>query len=87
MFDTRRDSNRGVERVRGLLCVMCALSALVAVMGAQAAVVTPTPPATKARAYILQDYDSGKVLVEANADEPLEPASITKMMTVYVVLA
>ena len=66
---------------------MCALSALVAVMGAQAAVVTPTPPATKARAYILQDYDSGKVLVEANADEPLEPASLTKMMTVYVVLA
>ena len=73
--------------MRGLLSVVCGLSALLGVMGTHAAVVTPTPPATKARAYILQDYDSGKVLVEANADEPLEPASLTKMMTAYVVLA
>ncbi len=54
---------------------------------AHAAVVTPTPPAIKARAYILKDYDSGEVLVEANADERMDPASLTKMMTVYVVLA
>ena len=47
----------------------------------------PTPPAIEARAYILQDYDSGTVLVEVNADERMEPASLTKMMTTYVVLA
>jgi D-alanyl-D-alanine carboxypeptidase (penicillin-binding protein 5/6) len=63
------------------------LVALALVAVSQAAVVTPTPPSIKARAYILQDYDSGKVLVEVNADERMEPASLTKMMTVYVVLA
>jgi len=60
---------------------------LFAVLAASAAVMKPTPPDVKARAYILQDYESGEVLVEVNADEPLEPASLTKMMTVYVVLA
>jgi len=54
---------------------------------ATAAVLNPTPPQIKARSYILQDYDSGRVLVEVNADEAVEPASLTKMMTVYVVLA
>jgi D-alanyl-D-alanine carboxypeptidase (penicillin-binding protein 5/6) len=60
---------------------------MAAMLVAQSAVVQPTPPAIKARAYILQDYDSGRVLAEVNADEPVEPASLTKMMTVYVVLA
>ena len=60
---------------------------LFTVLAAPGAVMKPTPPDIKARAYILQDYESGEVLVEVNADEPLEPASLTKMMTVYVVLA
>jgi D-alanyl-D-alanine carboxypeptidase (penicillin-binding protein 5/6) len=64
-----------------------AIVAMTAMLVAQAAVVKPTPPAIKARAYILQDFDSGKVLVELNADETVEPASLTKMMTVYVALA
>jgi D-alanyl-D-alanine carboxypeptidase (penicillin-binding protein 5/6) len=70
-----------------MLSIVCGLVALALVTVSQAAVVTPTPPSIKARAYILQDYDSGKVLVEVNADERMEPASLTKMMTVYVVLA
>lgn len=73
--------------MRGMLSALCASSALLVVMVAQAAVVTPTPPAIEARAYILQDYYSGEVLVEVNADERMEPASLTKMMTVYAVLA
>ncbi len=73
--------------MRGVLSIFFALSAVLAMVTAQAAVVTPTPPAIKARAYILKDYDSGEVLVEANADEHMDPASLTKMMTVYVVLA
>ena len=60
---------------------------MMATLAVEAAVVKPTPPAVKARAYILQDYDSGRVLVEVNADEQVEPASLTKMMTVYVALA
>jgi D-alanyl-D-alanine carboxypeptidase (penicillin-binding protein 5/6) len=73
--------------VRRILVVAFGLSALIATLVVEAAVVKPTPPTLKARAYILQDYDSGSVLVEVNADERLEPASLTKMMTVYVALA
>ncbi|MBZ0344541.1 serine hydrolase, partial [Salmonella enterica subsp. enterica serovar Infantis] len=36
-------------------------------------------------AWILMDYASGKVLAEGNADEKLDPASLTKIMTSYVV--
>ncbi|MBN1378285.1 MAG: D-alanyl-D-alanine carboxypeptidase [Gammaproteobacteria bacterium] len=45
----------------------------------------PAPPALGAKAYILQDFHSGKVIVEHNADDRIEPASITKIMTAYVV--
>jgi serine-type D-Ala-D-Ala carboxypeptidase (penicillin-binding protein 5/6) len=45
----------------------------------------PDPPPVAARAYILQDFHSGVVLAEANADEALEPASLTKVMSVYIV--
>ncbi|MEM9056075.1 MAG: D-alanyl-D-alanine carboxypeptidase family protein [Pseudomonadota bacterium] len=46
---------------------------------------TPAPPAIGARSYQLIDHNSGKVLAESNADEIIEPASITKLMTAYVV--
>ena len=42
-------------------------------------------PALPAKAWLLMDYDSGEVLAAANADEPLPPASLTKMMTSYLV--
>ena len=43
------------------------------------------PPALPAKAWLLMDYDSGQVLASANADEALPPASLTKMMTSYLV--
>jgi D-alanyl-D-alanine carboxypeptidase (penicillin-binding protein 5/6) len=45
----------------------------------------PEAPPVDARAWILMDYASGKVLAEGNADEQLDPASLTKIMTSYVV--
>ncbi|MAT49886.1 MAG: serine-type D-Ala-D-Ala carboxypeptidase [Porticoccaceae bacterium] len=45
----------------------------------------PAPPDIAARAWILMDAQTGKVLVEHNADERLPPASLTKMMTSYVI--
>ena len=42
------------------------------------------PPALPAKAWLLMDYDSGQILAAANADEPLPPASLTKMMTSYI---
>ncbi|HYM42166.1 MAG TPA: D-alanyl-D-alanine carboxypeptidase family protein [Steroidobacteraceae bacterium] len=45
----------------------------------------PSPPAVSARAWILIDHNTGKVLAERNADGREEPASLTKLMTAYVV--
>src|SRR5690606_18592172 len=45
----------------------------------------PPPPHIDAAAWYLADFSTGKVLAEANADLPLPPASLTKLMTAYVV--
>ena len=45
----------------------------------------PAPPSLSANSYILVDFNSGRVLVESNPDMQVEPASITKLMTSYVV--
>ena len=45
----------------------------------------PAPPQVAAESYLLIDFDSGKVLAEKDADKQVEPASITKLMTAYVV--
>ncbi|MTC58685.1 D-alanyl-D-alanine carboxypeptidase DacA [Providencia rustigianii] len=45
----------------------------------------PAAPTIDAEAYILIDYNSGKVLAESNADQRRDPASLTKMMTSYVI--
>ncbi|MDH3633480.1 MAG: D-alanyl-D-alanine carboxypeptidase [Gammaproteobacteria bacterium] len=45
----------------------------------------PDPPAINATSYILIDFESGRVLAENNPDEHIEPASITKLMTAYLV--
>ena len=47
--------------------------------------IIPKPPSLAASSYILIDANSGKVLVEKDADRVLPPASLTKMMTSYVV--
>ncbi|KML68640.1 D-alanyl-D-alanine carboxypeptidase DacA [Pectobacterium peruviense] len=45
----------------------------------------PGVPQIDAESYILIDYNSGKVLAEMNADTRRDPASLTKMMTSYVI--
>lgn len=44
----------------------------------------PAPPEVAATAHLLLDAKSGKVLAENNADQQLPPASLTKMMTSYI---
>ncbi|MEQ1545584.1 D-alanyl-D-alanine carboxypeptidase family protein [Methyloglobulus sp.] len=51
----------------------------------EAQILTPSAPTIAASSYILQDYNTGKVLAENNADTKLAPASLTKILTVYVV--
>lgn len=47
--------------------------------------VSPTMPELNASGYILMDANSGKVLAEKNSDARLAPASLTKLMTMYVI--
>jgi len=45
----------------------------------------PAAPVLAAESYLLLDFTSGDALAESRADEALEPASLTKLMTAYVV--
>ena len=44
----------------------------------------PAAPKLQASGYLLVDATNGEILVEYNAEEPLPPASLTKMMTAYI---
>jgi D-alanyl-D-alanine carboxypeptidase (penicillin-binding protein 5/6) len=48
---------------------------------------TPTAPKVSAKSYILQDYESGYILAELDSRKRIEPASITKLMSAYVIFA
>ena len=48
--------------------------------------IVPAPPNLSAKAWLLIDHNSGRILVEHNSHQRVEPASLTKMMTAYVVL-
>ncbi|MEE8427928.1 MAG: D-alanyl-D-alanine carboxypeptidase family protein [Gammaproteobacteria bacterium] len=52
---------------------------------AQLAPPIPSPPILGAKSFLLQDFNSGQILAEENADSSVEPASLTKLMTAYVV--
>lgn len=47
--------------------------------------IIPDVPQINAKGYILVDYTTGKVIAEVNADMQLAPASLTKMMTSYII--
>lgn len=64
------------------LALVFALTILTPI-SARAAVPIPKPPSVDARGYILIDNGSGRVLADLNADQRMEPASITKLMTAY----
>ncbi len=51
------------------------------------AVDLPTPPQVAARAWLLMDTQSGQIVQGLAVDERVEPASLTKLMTAYVVFA
>ena len=75
-----------MRRRAGLAALCCALS--LCLSGAFAAALQPGPAAavdTEAQQFILMDAGTGMVLAEKNADEPMYPASMSKIMTLYVV--
>ncbi|CAN0597531.1 unnamed protein product, partial [Laminaria digitata] len=63
--------------------LVLALAALAATPSFAASVI-PKPPSIAANGYLLIDAQTNEVLVEQNSIEPLPPASLTKIMTVFV---
>ena len=61
------------------------LTVLFSGSGWAAAKPIPNPPELDATSYFLVDFDSGRVLAEKDPDRHIEPASITKLMTAYLV--
>ncbi|MFZ9371918.1 MAG: D-alanyl-D-alanine carboxypeptidase family protein [Limnohabitans sp.] len=64
------------RRVAVLCCVSWSLSAWAQL---------PAPPEIAARSYLLMDVSAGQVLAQQQADVPVEPASLTKLMSAYIV--
>ncbi|WP_100142932.1 serine hydrolase [Shewanella carassii] len=65
--------------------LLLACASVSAAQANNAPIVVPDAPDVAAKAYVLMDYNSGRLLAENNAYESLNPASLTKMMTSYVI--
>ncbi|GLS83562.1 D-alanyl-D-alanine carboxypeptidase family protein [Paraferrimonas haliotis] len=72
-----------LQKAKQVLALIAGLSFVSAASAAPT--VVPAPPTVAAKAFVLMDYNSGKILAENNAYELLHPASLTKMMTSYVI--
>lgn len=69
------------------LIIRTLLLLVVTVAPAQAATIIPAPPQIAARAYLVMDADTGKVIMADREHERFPPASLTKMMTSYILEA
>ena len=68
-----------------LLKLLTSIVVLAVFVAAPAHAQAPLPPEIAARQYILIDLNSNQVLAERDADAQAEPASLTKLMTAYIV--
>ena len=66
-----------LTKICGLVCSATLFSA--------SAQILPSAPQINAKGYFLVDYTTGKVIAEGKPDTKLAPASLTKMMTSYVI--
>lgn len=73
--------------LRSLKTGLLTLLLLTASSVALAQSITPAAPQLAAEGYLLIDADTGHVLVEYNSEQRLPPASLTKIMTSYIISA
>jgi D-alanyl-D-alanine carboxypeptidase (penicillin-binding protein 5/6) len=71
--------------IKPLIYILFTLFTLISTSSLQAAALPiPKPPATGSTSFVVMDFDSGRIIAEENAEAPVEPASITKVMSAYV---
>ena len=71
--------------MRRFIALFFSITLLGLALPAQSATLTPTAPKIKAKGFLLIDFDSGRILAEKKSGTRMEPASLTKMLTSYVV--
>lgn len=69
--------------MRLILALLCLLAT--PAFAQTAAPIMPSPPALAAKAWVLLDWQTGQVLVSRGPEDRVEPASLTKLMTAYLV--
>ncbi|MGF1844481.1 serine hydrolase [Vibrio clamense] len=77
--------NKTKKIVTSILTSSVALSASIAFSAFAAPIVVPDAPQIAAKGFVLMDFHSGKVLAQKEMNTKLSPASLTKMMTSYVI--
>lgn len=75
-----------MKRMKRAAAALSLLLSSLPLMSLTVSAAVPAPPAIEATSYVLLDYASGEVLAASNPDQHVGPASITKVMTAYVVL-
>ena len=73
-----------MQNLRGWLFGLASVPLLLAADVSANNGLVPAPPTINADSYIVVDFDTGEVLVEHNPDLKLPPASLTKLMTAYI---
>src|SRR6478735_9101849 len=79
---------RSVARLHRVVCILLAACLLLALPGTRAPFAqgkADEPYTSKAEEAILMDARTGRVLFEKNADDPVPPASMSKLMTMIMV--
>ena len=77
-------SVKNIQSILGFITSV--LIGLGVVSQASAQAIIPRAPDVAATSYVLLDAKTGHIIVEENADEPLPPASLTKIMTAYIAI-
>jgi len=85
LLKTSKRSQKIAHKLIKMVTTSLLSTALVIAPISYAATIIPDAPQINAKGYILIDFTTGKVIAETNADMQLAPASLTKMMTSYII--
>ncbi|MDR3476843.1 MAG: D-alanyl-D-alanine carboxypeptidase [Gammaproteobacteria bacterium] len=68
-----------------LTSITCSANPIIPIPSQAQPIIKPALPSIEAKGYILMDAKSGQILAEKNADARMAPASLTKLMSLYII--